>query len=88
GAQWPSPNTLSPATATAAAAPRRSRPLHRVQRRRPQVAPPRPHPRRGRRLRRRQRLEAGPLLALTQEPQLLQIPKRLNALRDIVQLWQ
>lgn len=47
-----------------AAAPRRSRPLHRVQRRRPQVAPPRPHPRRGRRLRRRQRLEAGPLLAL------------------------
>uniref|UniRef100_A0A0E0F3W2 Uncharacterized protein n=1 Tax=Oryza meridionalis TaxID=40149 RepID=A0A0E0F3W2_9ORYZ len=37
GAQWPSPNTLSPATATAAAAPRRSRPLHRVQRRRPQL---------------------------------------------------
>jgi hypothetical protein len=43
---------------------RRARPLHRVQRRRPQAAPPRPATPCGCRRRRRQRLEASPLLAL------------------------
>jgi hypothetical protein len=45
---------------------RRARPLHRVQRRRPQAAPPRPATPCGCRRRRRQRLEASPLLALDQ----------------------